>query len=315
MTKVLLTCPPMIGQIDAFEDTFKQAGCYVHIPAFQQTLSVQELLEIVPSHDAWIIGDDPVTSDVIAAGAAGKLKAAVKWGVGVDNIDFASFKEHSIPISNTPGVFGREVADVAIGYVTGLARDLFGIDRAVRENGWPKPAGISLWNRKALVVGFGDIGQEASKRLLACDMTVSACDPAYKVGSLHKGVKIEEWPQAACDKDFIVFTCSLNPQTKHMLNSDLLTKLKDGVRIVNVARGPIVAEKALLAGLESGKIHSAALDVFEEEPLANDSPLRAFPKCIFGSHNASNTVDAVIHTSTVAIDKLFAFLRLQDRAK
>ena len=313
MTEVLITCPPMIGQINAFTGLFENASCNIHIPNFKQTLSVQELLKLVPKFDAWIIGDDPVTRDVVAAGAAGNLKAAVKWGVGVDNVDFSAFADFGIPVTNTPGVFGREVADVAIGYVTALARELFVIDRGVRENKWPKPAGISLWNKSALIVGFGDVGKQTAKRLLACDMTVSACDPVYESASSHAGVLIENWPQAAEGKDFIIFTCPLNTHTMHMLNYEILPQLKRGVRIVNVARGPVVEEKALLEVLTSGMIHSAALDVFEEEPLAENSSLRNFPKCILGAHNASNTVDAVIHTSSIAIDKLFSFIGLKEK--
>ena len=122
------------------------------------------------------------------------------------------------------------------------------------------------------------------------------------------GVEFASWPDGIGDCDFIVIACDLNESTHHLIDADLLSQTMSGVRIVNVARGPVIDEAALIDALESGQVHSAALDVFEVEPLPNDSPLRAQSRCIFGSHNGSNTADAVRRTSLVAIDKLFGFL-------
>jgi D-3-phosphoglycerate dehydrogenase len=116
------------------------------------------------------------------------------------------------------------------------------------------------------------------------------------------------WPERIGEADFIVFTCPLNPATRGMFNLGLLSRLKPGVRVVNVGRGQVVVTDALVEGLRSGVVHSAALDVFEDEPLAPNSPLREFDRCIFGSHNASNTADAVRRVSHRAIDLLFGFL-------
>jgi len=109
--------------------------------------------------------------------------------------------------------------------------------------------------------------------------------------------------------DFLVFTCSLNAHNRHMLNADVLARTKPGVLVVNVARGPLIDEAALIAALQSGHVAAAGLDVFEEEPLPADSPLRAMPQCIFGSHNGSNTRDAVRRASYEAMDRLFGFLQ------
>ncbi|MGD9799758.1 MAG: phosphoglycerate dehydrogenase [Parvularculaceae bacterium] len=307
--KVFVTCPPMLGLIDEFKEDFAAKGLDCVPGKVTQVKSVAELIEEVPQYDAWIIGDDPATRDVVAAGVNGRLKAAVKWGVGVDNVDFAAFKEHGVPVENTPGVFGEEVADVALTYTLGLARETYRIDRKIRlNNAWPKPAGISMTGRTVAVVGFGDIGRQTAKRILACGSKVIAYDPMFKPA---EGIPVEsaEWPKRIDEADFIVFTCPLNAATKHMFNDALLARLKRGVRIVNVSRGPVVDEKALLKGLESGLIHSAALDVFEIEPLAAESPLRAYDKCIFGSHNGSNSVDAVRRVSRLAIEKIDRLLR------
>lgn len=306
--KVLVTCPPMLGMIENFRPIFAQNGVEVTAPNVVQTLSVEELKELVPRHDGWIIGDDPATREVFAAGKAGNLKAAVKWGIGVDNVDFKACKDLEIPIVNTPNMFGGEVADIATGYVIALARETFQIDNGVRQGQWPKPRGISLSGKTVALVGYGDIGKNTAKRLLAADMNVISYDPVVAQTSEHSTLEVATWPERIDEADFIVVTCSLTPSSHHMLNADVLAKAKEGVRVVNVGRGPVIHEKALEEALKSGKVYSAALDVFETEPLPMDSYLRTHPRCIFGSHNASNTADAVDRTSHIAIEKLLDFL-------
>ena len=309
--KILVTCPPMLGMIDSFRYIFKEKGIELSAPNVVQTLSVEELKEIVPQHDGWIIGDDPATREVFEAGKAGNLKAAVKWAIGVDNVDFDACKDLNIPIINTPDMFGREVADIAMGYVIALARETFEIDRAVRDGKWIKPRGISLSGKKVALVGFGDIGQSTAKRLLALDMDVIAYDPFADNNPNLPEVEREVWPTRVEEVDFIVVTCSLTKSSYHMVNADVFKQAKDGVRVVNVGRGPIIDETSLEDALKSGKVYSAALDVFEVEPLPMDSYLRTHPHCIFGSHNASNTADAVERTSHIAIDILFNFLNIK----
>lgn len=306
--RVLVTCPPMLGLIDRFRDRFAERGIELDAAPVVQTLSEAELIERLPRYDGWIAGDDPANGRTLGAGVQGRLRAVVKWGVGVDNVDFEAARALGLNVVNTPQVFGREVADVAMAYVLGLARETYRIDREIRlNNAWPKPPGVSTWNKTAAVVGYGDIGRQTAKRLRACEMKVIAYDPAF---APFEGVEAEsaEWPQRLEEADFLVFTCPLNAATRHMFNASILPRLKPGVRIVNVSRGPVIDETALLEGLNSGLIHSAALDVFEDEPLSPDHPVRAFDRCIFGSHNGSNTADAVERVSHVAIDKLFALL-------
>ena len=193
--KVLVTCPPMLGMIDTFTAAFEHHGLDVTAPDVVQVLSEAQLKEIVPLHDGWIIGDDPATNSVLGAGRAGKLRAAVKWGVGVDNVDFAACKQLGISITNTPNMFGAEVADIAMGYIIGLARQTFEIDRGVREGGWPKPSGISLSGKTVALVGYGDIGKNAAKRMLAADMHVIAYDPFAEDSLDLKAVERAEWPR------------------------------------------------------------------------------------------------------------------------
>jgi D-3-phosphoglycerate dehydrogenase len=306
--RVLLTCPPMLGMKESFRPLFTAKGIELHCPEVVQTLSEDELIALLPDFDGWIIGDDPATRRVFEAGRQGRLKAAVKWGIGVDNVDFAAAMEFGIPIANTPLMFGREVADVVMSYVVALARQTYLIDRAIRAGEWLKPRGISLAGKTMALVGFGDIGKNVSRRALAADMKVIAYDPAVGANALPLSVASAVWPHRIEEADFIVFACSLNPGNRHMLDAPVLGKSKDGVRIVNVSRGPLIDEAALIAALQSKKVHSAALDVFEVEPLPAESPLRAMERCILGSHNGSNTEDAVIRASERAAQLLFDFL-------
>ena len=307
MKNVLVTCPPMLGQIDRFHAYAAERGLKLTPAKTTQILSEAELMEQLPAYDGWIIGDDPATEQVFAAGKAGQLRAAVKWGIGVDNVDFAACEKMGIPIINTPNMFGTEVADVGTAYVIALARELFALDRGVRAGGWPKPAGISLLGRRVGVVGLGDIGHNLCTRLQALGMEVLAYDPGVAGDADIAGLKRAAWPEAVETLDFLVFTCSLNDKNFHMLNAETLAACQPGIRIVNVARGPLIDELALIAALESGHVHSAALDVFEVEPLPEDSPLRGFDQCIFGTHNGSNSVDAVVRASHDALNKIAAF--------
>lgn len=309
--KVLVTCPPMLKQIDLFRDFFEERGVELITPNVVQVLSEEELLKILPSMDGWIIGDDPATERVFTAGAAGNLKAAVKWGVGVDNVDFTACKKLGIPISNTPNMFGGEVADLALCFLIGLARSAFLIDRKVREEDWIKPTGVSVSEKTVAVIGLGDIGCSTIQRLKGFGVDIIGYDPFSEISSEELGISsIALFPNDLEKADFIILTCALTESSKHIISESSINRMKNGVCIINVARGGLIDEGALLKALESGKVKSAALDVFETEPLSPDNPLRSFDNCIFGTHNGSNTHEAVVRASHKAISLLFNYLNL-----
>lgn len=302
--KVLVTCPPMIGIKEKLTDALAAQALEPVFANVVQTLSEAELIELVPQFDGWIIGDDPATRQVFAAGKQGALKAAVKWGVGIDNVDFDACQELGIPISHTPGMFGQEVADIAIGYLIGIARHTFRIDREVRAGGWPKYRGVSLAGKKVALVGCGDIGFQVLRRLDVMSCETIVYDPFVDDSKLN-GLNCSRaaWPNNIGDCDFVIFTCALTPDNKGMFSADVMQQCKLGVRVVNVSRGGLIDQKALVAALEGNHVGAVALDVFENEPM-DDQRLVSREDCIFGSHNASNTEDAVMRTSLLAIDKL-----------
>ncbi|WP_245764038.1 phosphoglycerate dehydrogenase [Thermoflexibacter ruber] len=310
--KVLLTCPPMIGQLHRFKPSFEAKGVEVIVPKnFVQQLSEEELVQVLPDFDGWIIGDDPVTRRVLEAGKKGKLKGTVRWGIGVDNVDLQAVKDLNIPFSNTPYMFGSEVADLAVAYVIALARHTHLIDKEVKAGVWAKPAGISLAGKTVALIGFGDIGKNVAKRLWAMDMALNIYDPYAKDRERYDNYNFFNFPEKLEEADFVVLACALTPENKHLINANSLAKMKDEVRIVNVSRGGLIDENALIEALKSKKVHSVALDVFEVEPLPMDSPLRQFDNTIFGSHNGSNTIDAVIRASRKAMSLVFEFMGIE----
>lgn len=309
--KVLVTCPPMLKHIDDFRHLFEEKNIELVTPNVVQVLSEEELLQLVPTVDAWIIGDDPANARVFEAGKKGKLKAAIKWGVGVDNVDFTACEKLNIPISNTPKMFGGEVADLAIAYVLGLARQTYKIDREVRKGNWIKPSGMSMSGKNIAVIGLGDIGQAVIKRLKGFETNICAYDPFSNLTAEELGISaILSFPMNINNADFVILTCALTESSHHMINKKTIALMKDGVRIVNVARGPLIDEKDLIEALKSGKIDSVSLDVFEKEPLSLHSPLLDFDKCILGTHNGSNTIESVHRASYKAIELLFDFLKV-----
>jgi D-3-phosphoglycerate dehydrogenase len=317
----------MIKRIKNYTQMLKDNNIDFYCPDFVQTLSEEELIKLLPNYDGWIIGDDPATRRVFESGIKGKLRVAVKWGVGVDNVDFEACKDFDIPITNIPNVFGEEVSDVAIGYLLNLSRQLHNIDKEVKMGNWFKPSGNSLSGKKACLLGFGDIGRSIARKLLAFNINVYASDPSFKKidgkvlmkenvpntivlpedSCLHN-VNITSLGEAAINCDFILVSCALNKFTKGIINKNIITLAKKGVRIINVARGPVVNEADVIELLEEGFIDSVGFDVFEEEPLDMNNKLRKFDKCIFGSHNGSNTVEGVDRTSEIAINKIKEFL-------
>jgi D-3-phosphoglycerate dehydrogenase len=294
----------MIRAIDSLRDAFAKYDAEVFCPEFKQTLSVPELLDLVPQYDGWIIGDDPATAEVFNAGKNGRLRAAIKWGAGTDNVDFTGAAAAGFDVANTPGTFGEEVSDVALAYIIGLSRNLFIIDREVRSGAWPKPAGRSLQNKVVGIVGYGHIGQALARKVGAIGMKPIIYDP-IKQAAKNDGVPIASWPDRLAELEFIVLACALTPKNRHLINTDTISKTKKGLILVNIARGGLIDQVALRNALDSGQVSAAALEVLDEEPPQYNEPLLSYANCVFGSHNSSNTVEAVHRTSLLAIQLLF----------
>jgi D-3-phosphoglycerate dehydrogenase / 2-oxoglutarate reductase len=308
---VLVTCRQMQSCIEEFRERFTRHGVSLVLPPVVQQLSEGELADMIGDFDAIIAGDDPITANVLER--ATRLKVVAKWGIGVDGIDLPAARRLGIPVINTPAVFGDEVADVAMGYVILLARQLHRIDAGVRAGGWPKPEGLTLHGKRLGVLGFGSIGRAVAARGRGFGMEILASDLAGipAADAIELGVRSVDESTLFAETDFLVLCSPLTADTRHIVGDENLAQMHPGSFVINVARGPLVDETALFRALSEGRLAGAALDVFEVEPLPAAAPLRAIESCIFGSHNASNTREGVLRASAQAVANTLAALGLE----
>ena len=313
MYRVLLTCPPMIRSLDKLE--YDKSVLQFIVPQFTQTLEEDQLKALVPTCDAWVIGDDPATRAVFESGRA-SLKAVVKWGAGVDNVDQGALRDMGIPFTNTPALFGESVSDVALGMLLMLTRRLGAISAGVRQQKWPKPCGTDLRGKTVCIVGLGTIGRALCRKLKAFGCVIRAVDPAFRAHGTSAisadgehtvaDVNVGTLEDNLTGAHVLILTCNLNKQTQGLIDACALSRLEQGAYVVNVSRGPVIVEGDLVNAMHTGQVWAAGLDVYETEPLANDSPLRAFDeeRLVFGTHNASNSAESVVSASKQATEFL-----------
>lgn len=305
----MVTCPPMQRTRDEWLSRLTDRGITVDIPPVTQHVSRADLARLLPLCDGIVAGDEPLDRALLES-AVPRLRVISRWGVGIDNVDLVAAAELGIQVRNTPAVFADEVADMAIGYLIMLARQLHVIDAGVRAGGWPKPQGRSLAGLTLAIVGLGAIGRATARRGLAMGMHVIGADPlpSSAAAAADLGLEIVSADALFDRADVLSLHCPLTPDTRHLVNRERLGRMPRGAIVVNTARGPVIDEPALIEALASGRLSGAALDVFESEPLPSESPLRGFSNVILGSHNASNTAEAVRRVNRLAIDNLLAVL-------
>jgi D-3-phosphoglycerate dehydrogenase len=305
VTRVAVTCIQLLRDLANHRGPLDALGFEIVTPVVSgQHLEGAELVAAMDGCVGVVAGDDKFTADVLAQ--LPELRVISKWGIGIDGIDLDAAADHGIVVRNTPGMFDDEVADVTMAYVVNLLRELATIDRGVRTGTWPKPPGRSLRGLTLGIVGLGGIGRAVARRAAVAGMTVIGFDPSEssRAAAAADGAMCcdldELWQRA----DVISVNCPLNDATRHLVDAASITAMRDGVFIVNTGRGPVIDTDALLDGLRSGKVAGAALDVLETEPLPSGHPLTEFDQVMFGSHNASNTLDASARVHDVAIGHL-----------
>ena len=308
---VLVSCSHLQRTIDLYRAKFADSSIEIELPPVKQMLSESELLKIIDRYDGVIAGDDEFTEKVLKKGT--NLRVISKWGIGIDAIDLDAAERLGIKVYNTPNVFSEEVADLVMGYIIALARKLQIIDRMVREGKWDEAQiqGISLRGKTLGVIGVGSIGRAVVERAVAAGMSVIGYDICPIPDSFIDltGIRPVAFDELIQSADFISINCNLTSSNRHLIGQREFAMMKTPVYIINTARGPLVDEEALVKALQEGKVEGAALDVFEEEPLPNNSPLRQFDNCIFGAHNSSNTSEAVMRTNELAIKNLIDGLK------
>lgn len=314
MPKALITCHHLQRHFGDFRARYEEMGVEAILPRIEgQQLNAAAMREAVAGIDAVIAGDDQIDASVLEAGNAANLKAVIKWGIGTDSIDKVKASELGIPVYNTPGTFANEVADLAISLLLNVLRQTHLMHNSIKKGGWRKVQGRSLAGMVAGVIGIGSIGLAITRRAAAFGMTTIGCDVSTIAPGVlaENGVAQVDLDELFSKSDAILVACELTPENRHLLNKQAFARMKDGVYIVNVSRGPLIDEDALCEALESGKVAGAGLDVFEAEPLPGGSALRGFESCVFSAHNGSNTVEAVARVNKMTTDILFNVLGLQ----
>lgn len=268
-------------------------------------LEKEDLIKEIPNIDVLVVRSaTKVTADIIEAGK--NLKIIARAGTGLDNVDVEKAKEKGIKVINTPGANGISVAELAIGLMISCARHIAKGTTDLKNGEWTKKQlkGHELYKRTVGIIGFGNIGREVAKRLLAFDMRVLAYDPFVKETDMN--VEIVDLDTIFKESDFITIHVPLTNETKHLVSKDAFEKMKDGVILINAARGGVVDEEALYNALVSGKVYAAGLDVFEVEPPTDElrKKLLELPNVVATPHIGASTVEAQLRVGQIIVDKI-----------
>ncbi|MCY2977074.1 MAG: C-terminal binding protein [Planctomycetota bacterium] len=266
------------------------------IASLKERKSAAELTTLVADADAVITQFAPVDARVIAG--MQRAKVIVRYGIGYDNVDVKAARERGIPVCNIPDYCIDEVADHTLAFILSTTRQVVPNTLHVRDGKWglatPLDQLRTLRDQTVGIVGFGRIGREVAARLAPFKsrrLVFDAFVPPEVVR--NAGCEPVSLDKLLAQSDIVTLHCPSTPQTKKLLNDESLGRMKQGSIVVNLGRGDLIDSGSLIAALQSGKIAAAALDVFEQEPLPPENPLRLMPNVITASHIASASPKSV----------------------
>ena len=306
--KVLITAPYMQPHVDRFRPVFEEHDVNIVVPSVEERMEEDDLLEWIDDVDGVICGDDRFTERVLDQ--ASRLKVISKWGTGIDSIDQEACAERDIAVCNTPDAFSEPVADSVMGYVLCFARNLPWMDRAMKDGVWKKIPGFALREATLGIIGVGDVGKTVARRANAFGMRLLGNDLVEMPADFLESCPIEmvDRETLLSESDFISLNTDLNDTSFHLMDADGFAQMKETAVIINTSRGPVIDETALVDALQSGGIRGAALDVFEEEPLPDESPLRTMDQVLLAPHNANSSPEAWEHVHQNTIRNLLDVL-------
>ncbi len=276
----------------------------------EQFYEPAELAEQVKNFDVLVVRSATKVREPIidAALETGKLKLVIRGGVGIDNIDHKYAEEKGIAVRNTPRASSDAVAELALAHMLSCARFVSHAGHSMREGKWEKKAyakGIEVGGKTLGVIGYGRIGQSLGRMAQALGMKVLAFDIYHVDGLENENMKYVEMDELFAKSDFIsIHTPAIDG--KPLINAETIAKMKDGVNIINTSRGANIDEAALLEALNSGKVRSAGLDVWAEEPSKNDA-LYNHPMVSCTPHIGASTVEAQKRIGAEIVDIIGKF--------
>ncbi|HPZ07942.1 MAG TPA: NAD(P)-dependent oxidoreductase [Candidatus Eremiobacteraeota bacterium] len=268
-----------------------------------------ELLSVIPDYHVMVVRSaTKVTADVI--NAAKNLKLVVRGGVGVDNIDVVTAEKVGVKVANTPAASSISVAELAIAMMFALSKKLTYLDSSMKQGKWVKKGyqAMELYGKTIGIIGLGRIGQEVAKRALGLGMQVHFQSMRAIINFESKGCGTEQHPMKTMleKSDFITLHTPFIKEHGAILKAEHFAKMKDGVFIINCARGGVIDEVALMEALKSGKVAGAALDVFETEPNYREE-FRQFENVILTPHIGAATKEAQSRVGEEVVKIIFEF--------
>lgn len=309
--KVLISAPYMQPVLDRFLPLLRKRGLEAVIPVVKERLEEEELLSLIDGIDGVVCGDDRFTRRVLET--AKRLKVISKWGTGIDSIDQNACRELGIALCNTPNAFSEPVADSVLAYMLTFARGIPWATEDMRQGVWRKRPGFALREKTLGVIGVGNVGKSVIRRANAFGMGILGNDIETIDGEYlaQSGIRMLSLDELLAEADFVSVNCDLNPTSHHLLSSARFACMKNSAVVINTARGPIIDEPALIAALQENRIAGAGLDVFEHEPLPEESPLRGMPNVLLAPHNANSSPAAWENVHRNTLNNLFKNLGVQ----
>lgn len=278
---------------------------------YKPKIPPEELKKIIGSYEALLIRSGTrVTSEIIEA--ADKLKVIGRAGIGVDNVDIEAASKRGIVVMNTPLANTITTAEHALSLMLSLARRIPQAHTSLKSGKWEKGKflGVEVYQKTLGVIGMGNIGKVVAQRALGIEMEVIAYDPYITREKADElGVELVELDDLFARSDFITIHTPLTDDTRDMINAESIAMMKDGVRIINCARGGIINEKDLAEAIEKGKVAGAAIDVFGKEPVDPDNPLLKLDAVVSTPHMGASTAEAQQNVSMAVVEQLIDFSR------
>lgn len=301
--RILVTARSFAKTPGAHHDYLAAHDCVVDLRAPDHPLDSAGLAALLPSYDGVILGLDQC--DAAAIAAAEGLRVISRYGVGMENVDLEAAAARGITVTNTPNTNNISVAELAIGLMFALARNIPQTAANARVGDFSRQTGWEITGKTLGVAGYGAIGREVGVRGAGLAMRVLAYDPYYN-GDWGAALAVD-LPTLLRDADVISLHVPLTDGTRHMINAASIATMRDGVVILNTARGGLVDEDALYAALVSGKLAGAAMDAFAHEPPTG-SPLLALPNFIATPHMGGATREAIARMALAAAENVVRVL-------
>lgn len=305
----LLVTPTSYGKNDARLRTELEAkvGDVIYNPT-GKPLSSKDVASLLNGMDGYIAGLDVIDEEALKN--ADKLKVISRYGVGVDNVDLKAASARGIIVTNTPGANSVSVAELALGLILGLARQIPEADKAVHNGKYPRLSGVSLEGKTIGILGLGAIGKQLARRLVGFDCQLLAYDPYPDQAFADKHqVIFASMSEVAAKADFLSLHLPLLPETKSLVNESFLNRMKKGSYLINTSRGEVVDETALFNALQSGQLKGAGLDAFSVEPPDPSNPLLSLSQVIATPHLGAQTDGATSNMGWFAMKDCLAVLQ------